>query len=85
MMRQVVLGPRLDEEAAGTAALLPAEGGGGAGVAAASAASADLSTLGGLGGLGPLAPGAQAAARGGFSRAGEINLAEGDAMVCVLI
>lgn len=82
-MKQVVLGPRLDEEAAGTAALLPAEGGGGAGVAAA--ASADLSKLGGLGGLGPLAPGAQAAARGGFSRAGEINLAEGDAMVCVLI
>ena len=71
-------GGEKEEGAAGTAAMLPAEGGG----AALSAATADLAALRGLGGLGPHAPGAQAA-RGGVNRGGEITLAEGDALVRV--
>ena len=82
VMRQAALGYGADEEAAGSAALLPAEGGGAGGAAAATAA-ADFATLGGLGGLGPHALGAHAAR--GVSRAGRINLAEGDALVRVLI
>ena len=89
VMRQVALGHEGEnEENVGTAALLPAEGGaagGGAAAAAASSASGFAATLGGLGGLGGLGPqAAGGGARGvGSSRAGEINLAEGDAMVCV--
>jgi hypothetical protein len=82
LMRQVLLGLGAEEEATGTAALLPAEGGaggGGAGVGAAAAVT-DLAALGGLGGLGPhaLAPGGDDITNNtGRNRASEINLAEG--------